>query len=126
MTAVLSPTQASIYLQRALTMLEKPGPRNQPHSWIQNAEAIRDDGTHCKPEDERAAAWCTIGVVRAVTYYDPNPTSAYTYLLSLLNMANPIAIAQDTLPQVNDYATSFTTVQNMFRKAINLTIRFGG
>lgn len=123
-TPVVPATVAYEYLDRALQMLDKPRPNNNvDNSWIQHAEAIKADGTYCMPEDEQAVAWCTIGVVKAVTHYDPNPDQAYTYLLSLLNMANPIAIANDTLPNVND-TNAYAVVRNMFIKAMNLAIRF--
>lgn|SRR5678815_1987835 len=123
-TPVVSPTQAYEYLHRALQLLEEPRPPH-PNSWIQSAEAIDNEGRYCNPESERAVAWCTIGVVMAVTHYDPHPEEAYKYVLSLLNMANPIAIANDSLPAVND-THAFETVRRMFQKAMGLALKFGG
>lgn len=124
---VVSPELAYDYLNRALLLLEKPSSyNNSPHSWIQGREAVRADGTGCAPESEQAVAWCTIGVVRAVTYYDQtSPDAAYKYILSLLNMANPIVFTKDSLPGVND-THAFSTVQRMFEKAKVLAIKFGG
>lgn len=121
---VVPPALAYDYLARALQLLEQPCEYNKPNSWIQGYEAITQEGLSCAPESELAVAWCTIGVVRAVTHYDQAPDAAYRYILALLNMANPIAIAQNNLPSVNDTHT-FQVVQRMFQKAKVLTIKFG-
>ena len=122
--AVVPATMAYQYLNRAQQLLEKPR-ENQPHSWIQGAGAINIDGHPVSPESEQAVAWCTIGVVRAVTHYDPNPDEAYKYILSLLNMANPRVIEAGSIPQVND-RTAFQQVIHMFEKAKVLAMKFGG
>lgn len=116
------------YLQRALQLLESPRRDQQhnivhPHSWIKNAEAIAANGTHVAPEDERAVAWCTIGVVKAVTKYDENPDAAYRYVCSLLD-ASPIVLAHDRLESSNDSATDFERVRKTFLRAIKLAERF--
>lgn len=123
---VVAPALAYEYLNRALLLLEKPCEYNgKSNSWIQGREAITADGLSCAPESELAVAWCTIGVVRAVTHYDPVPDAAYRYILSLLNMANPIVITNGSLPGVND-THAFQVVQRMFEKAKILAIRFEG
>lgn len=121
-------TQATQYLQRALQLLEKPGPRNQPHSWIVGREAIDSSGMPCAPESEQACAWCTIGVVKAVTHYDPiSPDKAYTYCLSIMNLANPAYVAtgnKHAQPELNDEAsTSFDTIRRYFQRAIAKAIQ---
>lgn len=119
---------AAAYLQRALQLLEKPGPRNQPHSWITGREAIDIDGHPCKPESAQAQAWCTIGVIKAVTHYDPDPPRAYTYCQSILNLANPVYIAngqRDAQPSINDDpSTTFDQIRRYFQKGIALAIKW--
>lgn len=118
---------AVAYLTRALQLLEKPGPRNQPNSWIRNAEALDDQLRHCKPEDERAQAWCTIGVLKAVTHYDPDPPKAYQYCLSILNLANPAYVAtgsKSAQPTLNDRADSFDQVRKYFQRAIQTAMKW--
>lgn len=127
---------ALAYLTRALALLEKPRwAKCTPdevragtlpmmiaeHSWITGAEAISIEGVYCEPEDERAQAWCTIGVVKAVTHYDPEPVKAYTYCLSILNLANPAYVAtgsKNAQPYLNDTAESFETVRRFFQRGI--------
>lgn len=114
-------TSALEYLSRALQLLEKPGPKGQPNSWITGREAIDDKGYPVNPESEQAQAWCTIGVLKAVTHYDPDPQRAYTYCLSILNLANPAYVAtgsRSAQPELNDRATDFSTVRKFFQKAI--------
>lgn len=124
------------YLVRALQLLEKPRHKiynghvelTHAHSWITGAEAITADGKYVQPEDERADAWCTIGVVKAVTKYDPDPDAAYRYCLSLLNAANPMYIAEgssNAQPRLNDRG-SFQLVQKFFQRAINMAARLEG
>lgn len=118
-------TQATQYLQRALALLEKPSP-HQPHSWITMREAIDADGHACAPESEQAVAWCTIGVVKAVCHYDPNPEQAYRYCLSILNLANPAYVATGSKyaqPELNDRASSFEQVRKYFQRAIAKAIQ---
>lgn len=113
------------YLVRALQLLEKPRP-NQPHSWIQYHEAIDEQGHYVEPHSERAVAWCTIGVVKAVTHYDPDPDAAYRYCLSILNAANPAYIATGSnaaQPELND-SGSWELVHTFFERAINFAARF--
>lgn len=125
------------YLVRALQLLEKPrygkpsnsypheAPLLAPHSWITGAEAITADGQYVSPEDERADAWCTIGVVKAVTKYDPDPDAAYRYVLSILNAANPMYVAEGTAsaqPHLNDNG-SWPLVRKFFQKAITMAAR---
>lgn len=117
------------YLQRALMLLEQPRTNQQhevthPNSWIRSAEAIQQDGNHCAPEDERAVAWCTIGVVKAVTKYDDNPDAAYRYVCSLLD-ASPVVLSHGSLPSSNDTADTFERVRKTFLRAIKLAERFG-
>lgn len=115
-------SNATEYLTRALQLLEKPRPPSHDNSWIQYAGAIRDDGTYCEPQDERACAWCTIGAVRAVTFYDDKPEEAYKYCLSILSAANPQTIAlghEGALPYIND-GGSFERVRRMFQRGIAL------
>lgn len=133
-------TSAYDYLVRALQLLEKPRRRPSanrengdidvveiaPHSWIQNAEAWSDQlQKHVAPEDERADAWCTIGVIKAVTKYDDNPDAAYRYCLSLLNAANPMYVAEGSSyaqPVLNDRG-SWPLVQKFFQRAIAMAAR---
>lgn len=125
------------YLTRALQLLEKPryrtrlSPGEEPykladHSWIKNAEAWSDQlGKHVAPEDEMASAWCTIGVVKAVTKYDSDPDAAYRYVLSILNAANPTYIAEGSAnaqPRLND-AGDWPTVRRFFQRGINMALR---
>lgn len=129
------------YLVRALQLLEKPRMGRvhksstqdipdalmeiAPHSWITGAEAISADGTYVAPEDERAEAWCTIGVVKAVTKYDDNPDAAYRYVLSIMNAANPMYVAEgssNAQPALND-SGSFELVQKFFQRAIAMAAR---
>lgn len=121
--------QAPQYLERALQLLEKPGPHGQPNSWITMREAIDKDGKPCNPESEQAQAWCTIGVIKAVTHYDPDPERAYRYCLSILNLANPAYVATGTYsaqPILNDQATSFETVRRFFQKGIAMAHKMAG
>lgn len=115
-------SHAAAYLARALELLEKPGPKGQPHSWIKSREAIDATGQPCSPESEQAQAWCTIGVLKAVTHYDPEPTRAYTYCLSILNAANPLYVAngqRDAQPQINDSGiVTFDTIRRLFQRGI--------
>lgn len=128
-------TSAYDYLVRALQLLEKPrygksvngqAPLLAEHSWIRNAEAFSDLlQTHVAPENELASAWCTIGVVKAVTKYDPDPDAAYRYCLSLLNAANPMYVAEGTAqaqPHLNDNG-SWPLVRTFFQKAIAMAAR---
>lgn len=121
------------YLVRALQLLEKPryskptnGELLAEHSWIRNAEAWSDSlQQHVAPEDERADAWCTIGAVKAVTKYDPDPEAAYRYCLSLLNAANPMYVAEGTSqaqPRLNDNG-SWPLVRGFFQRAIAMAAR---
>lgn len=120
---VVDPNLAYEYLSRAQYLLESPRPTGQSNSWIQHAEAINDQGNYVSPESERAVAWCTIGVVKAVTHYDEtDPDKAYKYILSLLNMANPNVILEGSLPKVNDH-TQFQQVIRMFEKAKLLAMK---
>lgn len=119
---------ASIYLSRALELLEKPGPNHQPNSWITMREAIDQDGHACNPESEQAQAWCTIGVLKAVTHYDPvDPQKAYQYCLSILNLANPAYVAtgsKSAQPELNDQAQSFEQVRRYFQRAIQTAMKW--
>lgn len=130
-------TSAYDYLVRALQLLEKPrygkpDPNNhiapiiEPNSWITGAEAWSDKlQKHVAPEDEAADAWCTIGAVKAVTKYDPDPDAAYRYCLSLLNAANPMYVAEGTAqaqPYLNDNG-SWPLVRKLFQKAIAMAAR---
>jgi hypothetical protein len=132
-------TNAYEYLTRALQLLEQPrySPANpfvpEPiriadHSWIRNSEAWSDQ--LCKwvaPEDEMASAWCTIGVVKAVTKYDPDPEAAYKYCLSVLNAANPAYVAVGTeqaQPCLNDNAPGFEPIRRYFQRAIALAAKW--
>lgn len=120
---------AATYLRRALQLLEAPrrdqqGNITHPNSWIRHAEAIQANGQHCEPESEQAVGWCTIGVVKAVTKYDPSPEPAYRYVCSLLD-ASPVVIANDSLPSSNDSASDFSRVRQTFLRAIKLAERFG-
>lgn len=117
------------YLTRALQLLEKPGPKQQPNSWIRDREAINAQGEPCSPESEQAEAWCTIGVLKAVTRYDADPEAAYRYCLSVLNAANPLYVAtgsKQAQPQINDdpSTTSFETIQRLFQKGIALAAKW--
>lgn len=129
-------TQAAAYLQRALLLLEKPRIRldrydkqpieTHPNSWIVGREAIDAEGYACAPESEQACAWCTIGVLRAVTHYDPDPPTAYTYCISIMNLANPAYVAtgsKHAQPELNDRATSFEQVRRYFQRAIAKAIQ---
>lgn len=144
MTNKPATTNAYEYLTRALQLLEKPRYKTTAtqvnplhyeghavkladHSWIKNAEAFSDQlGKHVKPEDEMASAWCTIGVIKAVTKYDDDPDAAYRYCLSVLNAANPAYIAEgssNAQPSLND-AGDWPTVCGFFQRAINMAARF--
>lgn len=138
MAAKPATTNAYEYLVRALQLLEKPRytyPKtigSQPikladNSWIRNAEAFSDAlGKHVNPEDEMASAWCTIGVIKAVTKYDPDPDAAYRYCLSVLNAANPMYVAygqENAQPHLND-GGSWELVQRFFQRAINLAAKW--
>lgn len=128
-------TSAYDYLTRALQLLEQPRVRMTstgplvvaPNSWIINAEAYSDQlGTHVAPEDEAASAWCTIGVVKAVTKYDPDPEAAYRYCLSVLNAANPMYIAegsQNAQPALNDEG-DWELVRNFFQRGIAMAAKW--
>lgn len=130
-------TNAYDYLVRALQLLEKPrygkpsastheAPLLADNSWITGAEAWSDIlNTWVAPENELASAWCTIGVVKAVTKYDPDPDAAYRYVLSILNAANPIYVAEgssNAQPRLNDNG-SFQLVRGFFQKAIAMAAR---
>jgi hypothetical protein len=132
-------TSAYDYLVRALQLLEQPryiSPSKLPyskvadHSWIRNAEAYSDIlGSWVAPEDERATCWCTIGVIKAVTKYDPDPEAAYRYCLSIMNAANPAYVAvgsQAAQPTLNDQAESFDTVRKYFQRSIALAHKWAG
>lgn len=125
------------YLVRALQLLEKPrygkpdmqthqAPLLAEHSWIQNAEAFSDMLVkHVAPEDEAASAWCTIGAVKAVTKYDPDPDAAYRYCLSLLNAANAMYIAEgssNAQPALND-SSSWPLIRKFFQRGIAMAAK---
>jgi hypothetical protein len=119
---VLSNQAAYDYLTRAQQLLEKPGPTANSHSWIQFAEAINSDGQLCAPESEQAQAWCTIGVLKAVTKYDPNPEAAYRYVYSIMNAANAALIAAGSAPSLND-VSDYETVINLFKNGRTFLLR---
>jgi hypothetical protein len=131
---VLSNQTAYDYLTRAQLLLEKPRYKypgtigSQPikleeHSWIRNAEAFSDAlGKHVAPEDELASAWCTIGVLKAVTKYDPNPEAAYRYVYSIMNAANAALIAAGSAPSLND-VSDYKTVINLFENGRTFLLR---
>lgn len=110
-------------IDRALSLLEKPGKGIGGSSWIQYAEAITPSGIHCAPESEQADAWCVIGVLKAVSAHDPDPQASYCYLYSLLNLANTQLVAiggsglQGAAPTLNDHAYDFATVRQLFTNA---------
>jgi hypothetical protein len=119
---VLSNQTAYDYLTRAQQLLEKPGPTANSHSWIRFAEAINAQGVHCAPESEQAQAWCTIGVLKAVTKYDPNPEAAYRYVYSIMNAANAALIAAGSAPSLND-VSDYETVINLFENGRTFLLR---
>lgn len=120
---VLSNQTAYDYLTRAQQLLEKPRYPHE-HSWIQFAEAISSDGHHVAPESEQAQAWCTIGVLKAVTKYDPNPEAAYRYVYSIMNAANAALIAAGSAPSLND-VSDYETVINLFENGRTFLLRHG-
>jgi len=127
----LSPSTTYNYLSRALNLLEKPGFGIAGTSWIQNREAVDKQGHGVAPESEQADAWCTIGVLKAVTRYDPDPDAAYRYAYSILNAANPALVAiggsglAGAAPSLNDHAYSFDQVKSLFENAKLFLLRHG-
>lgn len=113
------------YLDRAEQLLRAPNSsHSKPNSWVQNSLAVDHEGRSCEPHSDLAVAYCEIGAVKAVTHYDNNPDAAYSYVVSVLHAANPMAISKITgannmggIPCVNDSATSFDTIIKMFQRA---------
>jgi len=130
---VLPPTITDEYLNRVIELLSAPrrdsqGRITHDHSWIRHAEAIDANGNHCSPKSDLAVAYCTIGAVRAVTLYDPNPEQAYKYVLSIIDAANPEVVANANpytggIPHVND-SHEFQRVIKMLNKAKTLVARW--
>lgn len=115
---VLTADETQTYLRRALELLEAPRPGDHPNSWVQGTLAIDINNKHCDPKSDIAVAYCVLGAVEAVT---PSP-EANKYVLSILNMANPNIMANDTIPHLNDQRniTQFSNIQKLFNKAIQL------
>lgn len=124
MTTPILPLQACYdRIDRALSLLEKPGKGIGGSSWIQYAEAINQAGAHCAPESEQADAWCVIGVLKAVSAHDPDPSASYRYLYSILNLSNSTLLSigsaglSGPAPVLNDHAYSFDQVRQLFTNA---------
>lgn len=70
--------------------------------WVRSTEAVDINGKSCVPWDERAAKWCIVGAVRAITHYMDNDQAAHNYCVSIINVANANVLHAGSAPAVND------------------------